>query len=363
MRLFVKYYDIEESRTAIIKQKRSENTIKMAFQDPIYDQNKSRHINNSHLQGPNQETIEMKSKHVSFKPSRDFHTNDYSNNYIHGKSLPQQHVTNIENRVDGYPKLQKLFQAKAKQINQFATTPFGCKIGIDSIVPTLNHWIQNENLTFDVVMIGCLTENQFIYPILTQLPLDKLISKPGFLFIWANSQKINELTKLLNNEIWAKKFRRSEELVFVPIDKKSPFYPGLDQDDETLMEKMQWHCWMCITGTVRRSTDGHLIHCNVDTDLSIETKDTTNGAVPSHLYRIAENFSTATRRLHIIPARTGYETPVKVRPGWVIVSPDVMLDNFSPKRYKEEIANLGSNIPLKNEIELLRPRSPVQKAQ
>lgn len=314
------------------------------------------------LYSGNTET-ERKSKHVSFKPSKTFHINDYSNSYIHKNSLPQKHVSNINNTVDGYPKLQKLFQIKEQQVFQHATTPFGCKATVDQMVPTLNHWIQKDKLTFDVVMIGCLTDNQFIYPLLTQLPLDKLVSKPGFLFIWASAQKISELTRLMNNELWAKKFRRSEELVFVPVDKKSPFYPGLDQDDTTLFEKMQWHCWMCITGTVRRSTDGHLIHCNVDTDLSIETEQTRDGAVPSHLYKVAENFSTATKRLHIIPSRTGFEKPVRLRPGWVIMSPDVILDNFSPERYKNEIARIGNNIPTKSEIENLRPKSPIQKAQ
>ena len=173
------------------------------------------------------------------------------------------------------------------------------------------------------------------------------------------AQKINELSRLLNNDIWAKKFRRSEELVFVPVDKKSPFYPGLDGDDESLFEKMQWHCWMCITGTVRRTTDGHLIHCNVDTDLTIETKNSKIGAVPSQLYKVAENFSTATRRLHIIPARTGLENPVRMRPGWVIMSPDVLLDNFEPKRYMEEVARIGANLPSDPMIESLRPKSPI----
>lgn len=304
---------------------------------------------------------DCKNKHVSFKASNKFHTNDYSNNHIHSGSLPQKHVTNIENSVQGYPKLQKLFELKDRQIAQYITTPFGCKVDVDQMVPTLNHWIQNEKLTFDVVMVGCLTDNQFIYPLLTQLALDRLVSKPGFLFIWASAHKINELNRLMNNEGWAKKFRRSEELVFVPIDKNSPFYPGLDQDDHSLIEKMQWHCWMCITGTVRRSTDGHLIHCNVDTDLSIETQQTRDGAVPSHLYRVAENFSNSTRRLHIIPARTGMEKPVRLRPGWVIMSPDIILDNFAPKRYKNEIAKIGNCIPVNTQIENLRPKSPVQK--
>ncbi|AET37276.1 Kar4p Ecym_1017 [Eremothecium cymbalariae DBVPG len=300
-------------------------------------------------------------KHVSFKPSSKFHSNNYANHYIHTDSYPQSYVKNIENTVEGYPKLQKLFQLKEKQIAKHATTPFGYRVDIDDMVPTLNRWIQRDKLVFDVVMIGCLSDNQFIYPLLTQLPINKLVSKPGFLFIWASAQKINELTKLLNNEGWAKKFRRSEEFVFVPVNKDSPFYPGLDQDDEPLFDKMQWHCWMCITGTVRRSTDGYLIHCNVDTDLAIETDAAQNGAVPSHVYKVAENFSTATRRLHIIPARTGSENPVRLRPGWVIMSPDVMLDNFEAKRYRDEIRQLGSNLPMDNGIESLRPKSPIQK--
>ncbi|AAS54108.1 AFR736Cp [Eremothecium gossypii ATCC 10895] len=300
-------------------------------------------------------------KHVSFKPSSRFHSNNYADHYIHTDSYPQAHVKNIENTVEGYPKLQKLFQLKEKQVAKHATTPYGCRVDIDDMVPTLSRWIQRDKLVFDVVMIGCLSDNQFIYPLLTQLPINKLVSKPGFLFIWASAQKINELTRLLNNEGWAKKFRRSEEFVFVPVNKESPFYPGLDQDDEPLFDKMQWHCWMCITGTVRRSTDGHLIHCNVDTDLAIETDATQNGAVPCHVYKVAENFSTATRRLHIIPARTGSENPVRLRPGWVIMSPDVILDNFNAKRYRDDIRQLGSNLPMDNGIESLRPKSPVQK--
>lgn len=302
-----------------------------------------------------------KKKTAPLRPWPSFLTNDYSNHYVHTGSFPQKHVRNVDHSVEGYPKLQRLFQLKEKQIVKFATTPFGCRVGIGQMVDTLESWIEKDKLVFDVVMIGCLTDNQFIYPLLAQLPINRLVSKPGFLFIWASAQKINELTRLLNNEDWAKKFRRSEELVFVPVDKKSPFYPGLDQDDEPLFEKMQWHCWMCITGTVRRSTDGHLIHCNVDTDLSIENGTTQSGAVPPQLYRVAENFSTATRRLHIIPARTGSETPVRLRPGWVVMSPDVMVDNFDAQRYKDEVAELGCNLPMENDIEALRPKSPVQK--
>jgi hypothetical protein len=32
---------------------------------------------------------------------------------------------------------------------------------------------------------------------------------------------------------------------------------------------IQEHCLMGIKGTVRRSTDGHIIHANIDTDIII----------------------------------------------------------------------------------------------
>ncbi|KAH3667765.1 hypothetical protein WICMUC_005297 [Wickerhamomyces mucosus] len=311
---------------------------------------------------------QVKSSFEKEKGWKIFKENDYSNHYIHSnfEELPVKYVRNIENPVEGYPKLQRLFQLKEYQNSKYNCTPFGARVELDNMVSTLNRWIYKENLVFDVIMIGALSENQFIYPLLTQLPLERLCSKPGFLFIWASVKKINELAGLLKSDTWAKKFRRSEELVFVPVSKDSPYYPNKENtsDEDSLFEKMQWHCWMCITGTVRRSTDCHLIHCNVDTDLRIEKKEADaveNSAVPNHIYRVTENFSSATRRLHIIPSRTGFGKPVKPRKGWVIMSPDVVVDNFDADQYKSEISRIGTNVPQDPDIESIRPKSPVQR--
>ncbi|SCU94994.1 LAMI_0F00496g1_1 [Lachancea mirantina] len=311
--------------------------------------------------GKKAEDFDRRKRNISMKPATVSFMNDNSENYIQTNVMPQNLITNSQNQLEGYPKLQNLINLKEKHIAEYTTTPYGCRVDIDQMVPILHRWILKEKLTFDVIMIGALTDNQFIYPLLTQLPIDRLISKPGFLFIWGSAKKINELTKLMNNENWAKRFRKSEELVFIPVDRNSPFHPGISDNEESLFEKMQWHCWMCITGTVRRATDGHLIHCNIDTDLSVESGLTRNSAIPSHLYKVAENFSSATRRLHIIPARTGSETPVRARPGWVIMSPDILLNNFDCKRYRQEICKLGTHQPVKPEIEALRPRSPPSK--
>lgn len=287
--------------------------------------------------------------------------NDYSNNYIHSGKLPFKYIRNAKEQVEGYPKLQKLYKLKKQQIAKYATRPYGARVKTEDMAKTLNSWVYNNDLQFDVIMIGALTENQLIYPLLTKLPIDKLCSKPGFLFIWASTQKISELSTLMNDSnTWSKKFRRSEELVFIPIDKNSVYYPKESSiPEEQLFEEIQWHCWMCITGTVRRSSDKDLIHCNVNTDLALENSTTGNSAVPSQIYKVVENFSSSTRRLHIIPTSTGLKKNVNVRPGWVIISPDVILDNFEPDRYKKDLEIIGTKIPYNEEIEQLRPKTPV----
>ncbi|GME77316.1 unnamed protein product [Ambrosiozyma monospora] len=175
--------------------------------------------------------------------------NDYSNNYIHKGIFPVKAVRNPVNPVEGYPKLQKLFRLKEELVKKHATKPYGARVPTSKMVDTLNKWVYEDNLQFDVIMIGALTENQLIFSLLSQLPIDKLCAKPGFLFIWASTQKVSELSKLMSNSnLWSKKFRRSEELVFVPIDKSSPYYPSDSTiPEKQLLEQMQWHCWMCIT--------------------------------------------------------------------------------------------------------------------
>lgn len=315
--------------------------------------------------------------------------NDYSNHYVHSRTISTRYIRNARNPMEGYPKLQRLKELKAKQVSNHATTPFGVRIEANQMVPTLNKWVNDYGLQFDVIMIGALVENQFLLPLLNLLPLYKLCAKPGFLFIWSTSANIKQLTGLLNGDRWNKKFRRSEELVFVPIEENSPLFPsgvndgfhpdhGKNGNGQSLMRRNQWHCWMCITGTVRRSTDSELIHCNVDTDLQIESPASSptvySNAVPESIYKVAENFSNSNRRLHIVPCRTGYKLPVKLRKGWVIMLPDVLVNNFDPIEYETQLhsksymkyknsANGQQKqpqylVPQTSEIDSLRPKSP-----
>lgn len=315
--------------------------------------------------------------------------NDYSNHFVHSRQSSTRYIRNVNLPMEGYPKLQKLKELKAKQVQQHATKPFGARVEPQKIVSTLQKWVNDYAIQFDVIMIGALVENQFMLPLLTLLPLFKLCTKPGFLFIWTTTANIKQLTTLLNGDVWNKKFRRSEELVFVPVDENSAYFPrgvndgfyvdGDNGNHQSLLKRQQWHCWMCITGTVRRSNDSDLIHCNIDTDLQMEAARSPeanyNNAVPEAIYKVAENFSNSNRRLHIIPCRTGYKLPVRMRSGWVIMLPDVLVNNFDPIDYEMQLqaklvikhktaAGLQKQVaqylvPQSAEVDSLRPKSPV----
>jgi hypothetical protein len=49
---------------------------------------------------------------------------------------------------------------------------------------------------------------------------------------------------------------------------------------------MQEHCLMGIKGTVRRSTDGHIIHANIDTDIII-AEEPTDGNYTKYSYSLS----------------------------------------------------------------------------
>ena len=57
---------------------------------------------------------------------------------------------------------------------------------------------------------------------------------------------------------------------------------------------------MGIKGTVRRTTDGHLIHANIDTDIIISEEPSTGSTKkPEELYRVIERFAQGTLHLSL----------------------------------------------------------------
>lgn len=85
---------------------------------------------------------------------------------------------------------------------------------------------------------------------------------------------------------------------------------------------------MGIRGTVRRSTDGHFVHCNVDTDVIVwENPHPKSSPLydpmekPPELYDLIENFCLGSRRLELFGRKRN------VRKGWLTVGNELSDDS------------------------------------
>lgn len=298
--------------------------------------------------------------------------NDYSDVFLHTQQvLPQSHVQNAAHPLEGYPRLQELHRLKAEQVALSACKRFGSRTPRPQIQAKLDEWVK-QGLEFDVVMIGgCPGDsnqsgNGVRLPTrdeLRALPIAKLTPRPSIAFLWVPGSQIDMGRKVM--ESWG--FRRSEDVVFFPASKSSAHYPPrcatVDESSPIpVVQASTWHCIMGLKGTVRRSEDVHLINCNVDTDVIVESPDqVVQGIVPQAIFQLIENFALMNRRVHIVPISQEHSErplPVMTRPGWVVVSPDVLLNNFSVKEFTEEIARVGKLVSITEEIDKLRPKSP-----
>ncbi|KAG9304175.1 hypothetical protein G9A89_019737 [Geosiphon pyriformis] len=164
---------------------------------------------------------------------------------------------------------------------------------------------------------------------------------PSFIFIWSgDANGLDRGRQLLLK--WG--YRRCEDIVWIKTNKQW----------KAIFQRTKEHCIMGIKGTVRRSTDGHFIHCNVDTDVIISEEPSYEGtAKPEELYHIIEHFCLGRRRLEL------FGEDHNIRPGWLTLGVGLSSSNFDPVTYAKYFTEphgylLGST----TEIEALRPKSP-----
>jgi mRNA (2'-O-methyladenosine-N6-)-methyltransferase len=247
---------------------------------------------------------------------------------------------------------------------------------------------------------------------IANLPIPSIASNPGFIWLWVGSGKADDsgvsgLDK--GREILAKwGYRRCEDIVWLRTNKRksglevsvsygrrSPsrlLNESVSQNEpmtKTLLTHTKEHCLMGIRGTVRRSTDSHFVHCNVDTDVIVWEGDEDGTSAcyhfgcsiadfisfldplhkPPELYNLIENFCLGTRRLEL------FGTSKNLRPGWLTIGENALpvaspesASSLAPIRYQKEFFDSyfqseaersGANlVPTPAEIEALRPRSP-----
>lgn len=272
--------------------------------------------------------------------------NDYNLYYLLTGEFPQNHVLNIEEPFAGYPKLKKLHELKAKHNLHHAHPAMGEQCTMKDLPDKLKSWA-SDNMHFDVVMVhGCISPTPSLAA-LKSIPVAEITPRPSLVFLWVPTSRLDDGRKAL--EHWG--FRRSEDIVYFVSSKDSIHMPPPNPNQ--LLKSTTWHCLMGLKGTLRRSTDSNLINCNVDIDSIIERPNQRPNVVPEDIYELIENFSLMARRVHILPTPSPLHLPVRLRPGWLIVSPDSLISNVDAEYFRG-----NPRVPVDPEIDMLRPKTP-----
>ncbi|KZV37387.1 methyltransferase-like protein 1 [Dorcoceras hygrometricum] len=305
--------------------------------------------------------------------------NDYSQNFVDTGMRPQNFIRELEltSVVEDYPKLRDLIQRKDEIVSKSASPPMYYKCDLR------NHVLSHEffGTKFDVVLVDPpweeyvhrapgVTEHMeyWTFEEIMNLKIEAITDTPSFIFLWVGDGAGLEQGRQCLKK-WG--FRRCEDICWVKTNKTNAT-PGLRHDSHTLFQRSKEHCLMGIKGTVRRSTDGHIIHANIDTDVIIaEDPPYGSTAKPEDMYRIIEHFALGRRRLEL------FGGDHNIRSGWLTVGKELSSSNFNSEAYTKNFVDKdgktwvgvgGRNPPPEAphlvlttpEIESLRPKSPMK---
>uniref|UniRef100_A0A7N0UP62 Methyltransferase-like protein 1 n=1 Tax=Kalanchoe fedtschenkoi TaxID=63787 RepID=A0A7N0UP62_KALFE len=257
--------------------------------------------------------------------------NDYSQNFVDTGMRPQNFIRELEltNVVEDYPKLRELIQKKDEIVVNSSAPPmyykcdlrehelspefFGSKFDVILIDPPWEEYVHRAPGVADNMEYWTLEE-------IMNLKIEAIADTPSFIFLWVGDGVGLEQGRQCLKK-WG--FRRCEDICWVKTNKNNAT-PGLRHDSHTLFQRSKEHCLMGIKGTVRRSTDGHIIHANIDTDVIIaEEPPYGSTAKPEDMYRIIEHFCLGRRRLEL------FGEDHNIRAGWLTLGKGLTSSNFN----------------------------------
>ncbi|CAM0870792.1 unnamed protein product [Alopecurus aequalis] len=222
--------------------------------------------------------------------------NDYSQNFVDSGMRPQNFIRELDltSVAEDYPKLRELIQRKDEIVANAASPPmyhkcdlrehvlspefFGTKFDVILVDPPWEEYVHRAPGITDHI------EHWNVEDIMN-LKIEAIADTPSFLFLWVGDGVGLEQGRQCLKK-WG--FRRCEDVCWVKTNKKNAS-SGLRHDSRTLLQHSKEHCLMGIKGTVRRSTDGHVIHANIDTDIIIAEE-------PTDVHAFFYRFNEKTRR-------------------------------------------------------------------
>ncbi|GJN93445.1 hypothetical protein Rhopal_006501-T1 [Rhodotorula paludigena] len=291
---------------------------------------------------------------AAYVPAEETIRNDYSGQYVQTGQRPQNHLRNtaVETRFAEYPKLATLLTHK----HALTASPHLSIPPTYLNLPALPADTDPSTTSPMSAALSLLHPSRFDCILLTPPPsvtfselaaldLGQRAATPGFVWLWVGSgqtglggvdgggiglEKGRELLSL-----WG--YRRCEDIVWLKTNKADP-EGELVKEPVSLFNPTLEHCLMGIRGTVRRSTDSFLVHCNVDTDVIVWEGDSADPALkPPELQSLIENFCLGTRRLHL------YGSPHALRRGWLTVSASPGVETYSRASHVAPVEREGDD--------------------
>lgn len=194
---------------------------------------------------------------------------DYTEQYLWSKQRPANFIhssTSIRDRFPGYPKLNRLDKLKQDLVRQTAHRPLFLPFHYSPHREGVLRNALGSRNKFDAILLN--VPKRMAIRDLYGLRIDQVCHLPAFLFVLipdSTSSNLEEARLLVQQ--WG--YRRTEDIVWIKSNVRSvPSALPLNAKGSLFVNAKE-HCLMCIKGTVRRSTDSHIIHCNIDTDVII----------------------------------------------------------------------------------------------
>ncbi|KAG6524331.1 hypothetical protein ZIOFF_014237 [Zingiber officinale] len=265
--------------------------------------------------------------------------NDYSQNYVDTGMRPQNFIRKLEltSVVEDYPKLRELIQRKDEIVAKSVSPPtyykcdlyahalspefFGTKFNVILVDPPWEEYVHRAPGITDY-------PEYWTFEQIRDLKIEAIADTPSFI-LW-----VGDGVGLEQGRQYLKKCAIPLLLPFVCEDvcwvktNKNNATPGLRHDSHTLFQHSKEHCLMGIKGTVRHSTDGHIIHANIDTDVIIaEGPNDGSTKKPEDMYRIIEHFALGRRRLEL------FGEDHNIRSGWLTAGKELPSSNFNAEAY------------------------------
>lgn len=298
--------------------------------------------------------------------------NDYSQNFVATNERPQNFIRDYEEekRFVDYPKLNDLIKKKNEILKKRCTPPMYKKcdlktfdlsqLGKFDVIVIDPPWREYEERAKEAGIANDAEFKAWTFEEIANLRINYIADDCCFLFLWCGSREGLAYGRQLLKK-WD--FRRCEDIVWVKTNKNSMDKQAYLQK-ESILQQTKEHCLVGIKGAVKRGSDSHFIHSNIDTDVIVsEEPALASTEKPQELYRIIERFCLGRKRIEL------FGNDNNIRPGWITLGKKLSKSNLDVEKYTNWFVGEGSYPQVQGyeggrfvgcsvEIENLRPKSP-----